>query len=226
MNRLLALMLLAVAPVTAVFAADAAAPAATNAEAVVDKMMDPTQNASAFKDPQAFMAWSNAMADPATSAVMLKRAMDLNNYLRMMNGMMNPASMQNYMQFTDPAVAARWMGAAVDPRFLTGMMGMGMNPNMYGNWMGAPLNPQMQAAAMQMLNPNMYTNMMNVPLSPAALNTMMMPMNPQTSMNWLGAGLNPQTYGQMGQMMDPNAMMKMIPVMPGMPTMPMMVPAR
>jgi len=220
MKRLFTLMLTALCPVTASFAADPAPATPTTSEGWAQKMMDPTQNAAAFKDPQAFLAWSNAMANPATSAVLAKQAMDANTYLRMMSGMMNPAAMQNYMQFTDPSVAMKWMGAGMDPRFMTNMMGMGLNPAMYTNWMGAPMNPQMWAPAMQMLNPSMYTSMMTAPLSPAAMNTMMQPINPQMYMNWMGAGMNPQTYGTWGQMLDPATMMKLMPAMPTLPIAP------
>ena len=50
----------------------AATPSATptTSEAWVAKMTDPTQNASAFKDPKTFVPWMNAMVDPATSIAM------------------------------------------------------------------------------------------------------------------------------------------------------------
>jgi hypothetical protein len=97
MKSLIPLLLLAAAPA---FAADAA-PASN--EALVQKMLDPTQNASAFKDPQAFLAWANSMSNPAASAALAQAGMDPATYVRLLSGMMNPASLQNYMQFTDPS---------------------------------------------------------------------------------------------------------------------------
>jgi hypothetical protein len=197
-------------------------------QAWAQKMTDPTQNASAFKDPAVFAQWSAAMMNPATSVAMMQQAMDPNAYARMLSGMMNPASMQNYMQLMDPAVSMKWLGAAMDPRFYTAMLGQGLNPATYMNWMTLPTNPQMLGLGMQMLNPGMYANMMAAPLNPAMMNAMMTPMNPNTYMNWLGAGLNPATYGSWGNLMtmpaapglpmalpvDPAALLKMMPAMP------------
>jgi 2-polyprenyl-6-methoxyphenol hydroxylase-like FAD-dependent oxidoreductase len=70
------------------------------------------------------MAWSNAMANPSTSAALAQMGMDPATYVRMMSGLMNPASMQNYMQFSDPSIAMKWMGAGLDPRMYTQMAGM------------------------------------------------------------------------------------------------------
>ncbi len=215
MKSLLSLLLLSVSPVFAADEAPATAPSSPDAWA--HRMMNPTQNASAFKDPAAFMAWTQAMADPATGKALLKQGMDSATYISMAGGMMNPATMQNYMQFADPGLATKWMGAGMDPRFLNGMLGMGMNPGMYGNWMAAPMNPQMWAPAMQMLQPTTMGNMMMAPLSPAAMNTMMLPMSPQTYMQWMNAGINPATYGGMGQMLNPAALMRLMPAMPAAP---------
>lgn len=210
-------------PVLALLAAhglvQASDPASTPAPATpqvwADKMVDPTQNASAFKDPAAFAQWSAAMMNPATSMALMQQGMDPNAYARMLSGMMNPASMQNYMQFVDPAIAMKWMAAGVDPRFLTALLGQGLNPASYLNWMALPANPQMWNMGMQMLNPGMYTNMMAAPMNPAMLNSMMTPLNPNTYMNWMGAAANPATYGPWGSMMA-------LPGQPGM--VPMVMP--
>jgi hypothetical protein len=224
MKSLIPLMLLAAVPAFAADPAPATVPAA--GEALAKQMLDPTKNTAAFKDPQAFMAWSNAMANPSTSAALAQMGMDPATYVRMMSGLMNPASMQNYMQFSDPSIAMKWMGAGLDPRMYTQMAGMAANPAMYGNWMQAPVNPQMWSPAMQMLNPGMYGNWMQAPMSPGAMNTMMAPMNPNMYMNWMGAGADPRTYGNWGQMMnmqnmapaiDPAVILKLLQAMPAMP---------
>lgn len=204
--------------------------AADTPEATAEKMLDPTRNASAFKDPKAFAEWTGAMMNPATSMALTQKGMDPNTYMKMMGGMMNPAAMQNYMQFMDPAVSMKWMAAGMDPNFYTALMAQGLNPAMYANWMAAPMNPQAMNMGMQMMNPAMYGNWMMAPMSPQGVNTMMAPMNPNMYMNWMGAGMNPQTYGTWGQMMgapaqaagavaapvanpfDPSALMKMMPV--------------
>jgi hypothetical protein len=196
------------------------------------KMLDTTQNAAAFRDPAAFQQWTNAMLNPATSMAMMQQGMDPNTTIRLLSGLMNPASMQNYMQFTDPNVAMKWLSAGIDPRFATAMLSQGLNPNVYSNMMAAPFSPQMMGMGTQMLNPNMYTNWMTAPMNPAAVNTMMAPLNPNLYTNWMNTGMNPNTYGSWGQMMtmpmaqtgaqtggialDPAMLLKLLQLMPTM----------
>ncbi len=209
--------------------------AADTPQAVAERMLDPTRNAAAFKDPAAFTQWTADMMNPATSLALAQKGMDPNVLTQMAAGMMNPAALQNYMQFTDPAVAMKWMAAGMNPNFYTALMAQGLNPANYLNWMTLPINPQALGMGMQALNPALYANWMAAPLSPQAVNTMMAPMNPNLYMNWMGAGMNPATYGTWGQMMaapaqavgatvptpapgvaanplDPAALMKMLPI--------------
>jgi hypothetical protein len=109
--------------------------------------------------------------------------------------------MQNYMQFVDPAIVMKWMGAGMDPRFINSLLSQGINPSNYLNMMMAPMSPQMLNLGGQMMNPAMYGNWMNAPMNPAAMNAMMAPMNPNLYGQWMGAGMDPRTYGPWGQMM-------------------------
>ena len=203
------------------------AQAADTPEATADKMLDPTRNASAFKDPQAFTAWAANLMNPATSMALAQKGIDPNTYIRMMAASMNPATMQNYMQFTDPNVAMKWMAAGMNPNFYTALMAPGMNPSTYTNWMAAPMSPQAMNLMAAPLNPALMGNWMTAPVSPAAMNAMMAPMNPGLYTNWMGAGMNPATYGTWGQMMaapttampvlDPAALLKMMPAPPTAP---------
>lgn len=228
MNRI-AILLAVLAASNLVQAADTPASAATpgTPQAWAEKMLDPTQNASAFKDPAAFQQWSAAMMNPATSMALMQQGMDPNTVIRMLSGLMNPASMQNAMQFSDPNIAIKWMAAGIDPRFAANLLSQGLNPNAYLNMMQAPLSPQMLGMGAQMLNPGMYGNWLAAPTQPAALNAMMAPMNPGMYMNWMGAGMNPNTYGPWGQMLgmpgapaatvpfiDPALLMKMLQTLP------------
>ncbi len=113
------------------------------------------------------------------------------------------AAFQNYMQFMDPAVSMKWMGAAMDPNFYTAAMAPFMNPNLYMKWMMAPMDPRAMQMGMQMMNPGMYTNWMMAPMSPQAMNAMMAPMNPATYTNWMNTAVNPATYGTMGAFVNP-----------------------
>ena len=178
-----------------------------------DRMLDPTRNTAAFKDPKAFVEWSNAMLNPATSMALAQKGIDPNTYLRMLAGMMNPATLQNYMQLTDPAMAMKWAAAGIDPNFYTALLGQGLNPANLLPWLTAPVSPQAMNLGMQMLNPAMYGNWLTAPVSPQAMNTMMAPLNPNLYMNWLGAGMNPKTYGSWGAMASPLTAPLAVPVL-------------
>ena len=221
---------------TAVFltalALNHAAWAADTPEAAADRMLDPTRNASAFKDPKAFSEWVGNMMNPATSLALAQRGIDPNTSVRMMAAGLSPATMQNYIQFSDPAVLMKWMAAGMDPNFYASLMAQGLNPANYLGWMTAPLSPQALGLMAAPLNPGLYANWMAAPISPQAVNAMMAPMNPNLYMNWMGAGMNPATYGTWGQMLtapaqtvgatpaasapanplDPAALMKMLPI--------------
>ena len=55
--------------------------AADTPQAVADRMLDPTRNASAFKDPAAFTQWTGTMMNPATSMALMQQAMNPNTSL-------------------------------------------------------------------------------------------------------------------------------------------------
>jgi outer membrane protein OmpA-like peptidoglycan-associated protein len=197
---------LAVALILATGLAQAADTATTPAEpatpqSAADQMFNPAAYPAIAGNPAAFAQWSAAMANPATSMAMMQQGMQPETYARMMAAMMNPAMLQNYMRFIDPAMYTRWMEAAMNPNFYTGMMAPAMNPANYLNWMSLPVNPQMWGQGMQMLNPALYMRWPGAPLNPAMLNTMMTPMNPSTYTNWMGAAMNPRTYGPWGGFM-------------------------
>lgn len=201
--------------------------AAETPEATAEKMLDPTRNAAAFKDPKALTEWTANMMNPATSLALMQKGMDPNTASKMLAGMMNPATLQNYMQFTDPVVAMKWMAAGLDPKFYTALLAQGLNPASYLSWLAAPMSPQAMNMGAQLLNPALYANWMAAPMSPQAVNAMLAPLNPNLYMNWMGAGMNPANYGAWGQMLaapagvpaaapanplDPNALMKLLPL--------------
>lgn len=213
----------------AALALNHAALAADTPEATADRMLDPTRNASAFKDPQAFTAWTANMMNPATSMALAQKGIDPNTYVRMLAAGMNPATLQNYLQLTDPAMVNKWLAAGMNPNFYTSLAAQGLNPATYMNWMAAPVSPQAMGLMAAPLNPALYGNWMAAPMNPQAVNAMMAPMNPNLYMNWLGAGMNPATYGAWGQMLnvpaqaagaaapaaaplDPAALMKLLPL--------------
>ena len=155
------------------------------------RMGDFTQNASAFKDPKAFNPWFGAMTDPSAVAAALPMMIEPGTWIRTTSSMMQPGMVSNYMGFTDPNVAARWMGAAMDPNFYAQNAFSMTDPNKLMRWMMLPMDPRVMQTGMSMLNPNTYMKWMMAPMDPRVMGMMLTPMNPQFYGSMAGAVINP-----------------------------------
>jgi len=171
-------------------------PAHRNADQWVARMGDFTKNSQAFKDPQVFLYWVNAMTDPSMVAAMADAGLEPGAWLRMMTSMMQPAAVGNYAQFMmDPAIYARWATAMLDPMWYTKMITSMTNPSKIMGWMTLPMDQRLMRASMKMLDPNLYLRFMMMPTDPRGMSLMFAPMNPQLYGSMLGALVSPQLVG-------------------------------
>lgn len=216
-----------------------------SAEQWVGRMTDFTQNASAFKDPAQFAAWSNAMTDPSMVAAMGTQMMEPGNLLRSMTTMMQPGTTGNYMQFMDPNMYMRWGGAMMNPMWYTQMATSMADPGKMMRWVMLPMDPKMMGMGMQMMDPNLYMKWMMTPTDPRAMSLMFAPMNPQLYGSMMGGVMNTKNMGYpWGTFMnpaqpvvqvqgaapvaspinvwDPSTWFSMMNMFGGMPTMPSM----
>lgn len=155
------------------------------------RMGDFSQNASAFKDPRVFTPWFGAMTDPSMVAAAMPMMMEPGSWIRTSSSMMQPGMVSNYMGFTDPNVAARWMGAAMDPNFYMQNAFSMTDPNKLMRWMMLPMDPRVMQTGMSMLNPNTHMKWMMAPMDPRVMGMMLTPMNPQFYGSMAGAVINP-----------------------------------
>ncbi|ODU90109.1 MAG: hypothetical protein BGO61_06015 [Thiobacillus sp. 65-69] len=211
----------------------------------VGRMTDFTQNASAFKDPAQFAAWTNAMTDPSMVAAMGIQMMEPGNMLRSMTTMMQPGTVNNYMQFMDPSVYMKWGGTMMNPMWYTQMATSMADPSKMMRWVMLPMDPKMWNMGMQAMNPNLYMKWMMTPTDPRAMSLMFAPMNPQLYGSMMGGMFNGQAMGPTwGAFMhpaqpvvsvqgaapvaspinvfDPSSWFSMFNMFGGMPTMPAM----
>lgn len=171
-------------------------PASRSADQWVARMADFTKNSQAFKDPQVFAHWMNAMTDPAMVAAMTEAGVEPGNWLHMMTTMMQPAAMSNYAQFMmDPTIYARWGGAMLNPMWYTKLATDMANPRKMMGWMMLPMDQRLMQASMKMLDPNMYLKFMMMPTDPRGMALMFAPMNPQLYGSMMGGLVNPQLMG-------------------------------
>jgi outer membrane protein OmpA-like peptidoglycan-associated protein len=171
-------------------------PASRNADQWVAQMADFTKNSQAFKDPQVFIHWMNAMTDPAMVAAMADAGLEPGNWLHMMTTMLQPAAMSNYAQFgIDPAIYARWAAALLDPMWYTKMITNMTNPSKIMGWMMLPMDQRLMRASMKTLDPNLYMKFMMMPTDPRGMALMFAPMNPQLYGSMMGGLVNPGLVG-------------------------------
>ena len=199
-------------------AADAVAsaqpPIPQTPEAWLQRMTDFSQNGIAFKDPRAFMAWSNAVTEPGFYPVLVQGMSNPSMPLNMLNSAVNPAAVRNMASFADPAIAARWMGAAVDPRFYAQMATQFADPSKLMRWVMLPMDPRAIQAAGQMVNPAQAMQWATVPMDPRLWNVAGNMINPAAYAGMAGVAMNPQSYGLLqGAAVQPGVPI-MVPVLP------------
>ena len=175
--------------------AQAAAETPKNAEQWVGRMADFTQNATSFRDPAQFAAWTNAMTDPSMVTAMGTQMIEPGNMLRSMTTMMQPGTTGKFMQFMDPNVAMRWGGAMMNPAFATQMATQMADPGKMMRWVMLPMDPKMMGLGMQMMDPNLYVKWMMSPTDPRGMAVMFAPMNPQLYGSMVGGMMNPKMVG-------------------------------
>ncbi|HEY9100318.1 MAG TPA: OmpA family protein [Thiobacillus sp.] len=219
-----------------------------NAEQWVGRMTDFTQNASSFKDPAQFAAWTHAMTDPSMVTAMGNQMIEPGNMLRSMTTMMQPGTTGKFMQFMDPNVAMRWGGAMMNPMYATQMATQMADPGKMMRWAMLPMDPKMMNMGMQMMDPNLYMRWMMSPTDPRGMAVMFAPMNPQLYGSMMGGmipqqmvGGNQSTWGRFMypaqpvvsvqppapvsspiDVYDPSTWFSMMSMFGGMPSMPAM----
>lgn len=156
------------------------------------RMLVPTQNGLALRDPQAFTQWLGALGNPATALALAGHGVDPNTHARMLAAMAHPATLQNYLQFTDANTALRWLAAGMDPNFYAAALTQGLNPANSLAWLSLPVNPQAWGLGMQMLNPVFYANWIRAPLKPNVQGAMLTPLDAAAPGHWSGAASDPQ----------------------------------
>ncbi len=187
--------------------ADAPAPAQPplpqTSEAWVQNMTDFSRNGIAFKDPRAFLAWSNAVTEPGFYPVLVQGMTNPTMPLNMLNSSVSPAAMRNVASFADPAIAARWMGAAIDPRFYTQMATQFVDPAKMMRWVMMPMDPRVAQVAGQMMNPAQAMQWAMVPTDPRLMNAAGNMINPALYTGMAGVAMNPQSYPMWGAVAQP-----------------------
>jgi outer membrane protein OmpA-like peptidoglycan-associated protein len=176
-----------------------AAPASPvpNQEEWVNRMTDFTRNMAAVKDPRQFMPMFQAVTEPGFYTTFGRVAMDPTAWMHMMNSMTHPGAYSNAMQFMDPGVYLKWLGASLDPAFYTQVLSQLSDPAKIMRWSMLPTDPQVWNMLMQTVNPNLYMRWGMMPMDPLTWQFLGTMINPATYMSWLNEAMKPASYGDM-----------------------------
>lgn len=86
-------------------------------EAWLARMMDPTRNGLAAKNPELFAEWLDAVTEPRFMTALASVTMTPGTYSNTFGKVADPATVRNWAEFADPQIGLRWMAAGLDPRF-------------------------------------------------------------------------------------------------------------
>jgi len=86
-------------------------------EAWLARMMDPTQNGLAGKNPEAFAQWLDAVTEPRFMTALAAVALKPETYAGSLGKMVDPATVRNWAEFADPQIYLQWMAAGLNPNF-------------------------------------------------------------------------------------------------------------
>jgi hypothetical protein len=201
LNRIAAALLLTL-PVIA--SADQSVPVTPDTpQAWLDRMTDMTKNGTAFRDPKTFTAWFNAVTEPSFYVTMGNNMLEPGNWVKMGAAATEPGVIGNFVQFSDPAVAAKWMGAAMDPNFYTAIMTTGMDIGKWTRWFNASLDLNSYAPAIKTLDPNLYLKWMTASMNMNTYQPFMKMMDPAYYTKVATVAADPKTYGVWGSFADP-----------------------
>jgi hypothetical protein len=129
----LLLLLTATASIAADTAPDKTLPATP--EAWLAQMLDGKKNGAAFKDPQAFAEWLDAVTEPRFMTALAAVAVDPATYPKAMADAIDPAAARNWSEFTDPQLYLRWMLASASPSFQQAIIGKVTDPAKMKRWL-------------------------------------------------------------------------------------------
>lgn len=151
-------------------------------EAWLARMLDATRNGSAFKDPNAFAEWLDAITEPRFMTALAATAVDPSTYPNAMANAIDPAAARNWSEFTDPQLYLRWMLASANPSFQQAIVTRMTRPDKAKRWAEAAARPTEYGAVLTRFGS-----------APAAW------MQPAVAMAWVGAmqeGMARQARGQ------------------------------
>ncbi len=166
-------------------------PAPTNTGEWADRCSDARVNSWGFKDPKNFVRFLETFSDPAIFLEFARRMEDPESYARMLSLMLEPETIRNYLEWTDPAIYAKWSQALLDPNFIAAATRPLLDPNASLRWLTLPVDQRTWSVGLNMINPAMWVKWATAPLNPKVMHPLFKMMDPTTTVRWFQAASDP-----------------------------------
>lgn len=100
----------------------------------LDQMLDSSRNGAAFKDPQAFVEWLDAITEPQFMTALATATIDPKTYPRALSTLIRPETARNWAEFTNPLLYLRWMVTGTNPDFYNAIIERLADPEKAKRW--------------------------------------------------------------------------------------------
>ena len=174
--------------------AEEIAPAPSKLQRWADRCTNFTTNGWAFKAPERFLTWLDVFSDPGIWLEFARRGLDPQTYVRTADSFLDPATVRNYLEWSDPAIYDRWGAALAGPQFITAVNATLFDPGRFMRWMMLPLDPGPWNIMLTAMNPETWVKWLSAPMDPATQAFLAKAADPNTLNAWLGALADPGNY--------------------------------
>lgn len=155
-----------------------------SSQAWLDQMLDTSRNGAAFKDPQAFVEWLDAITEPQFMTALATASISPDKYHRALSSLVRPETARNWAEFTNPLLYLRWLLTGTHPDFYNAIIERLADPGkakrwaQYGNQPDATVSMRKAGQPEQILKSLAATG-------PEMLEPMAKLANPGTYLAWL-----------------------------------------
>ena len=133
---------------------------------MADRCSDFTTNGWGFKAPNNFLTWLDMFSDPSIWLEYAQRGLDPQTYVRTANSLLEPAAVRNHLEWTDPLIYSKWLGASATPEFYTQVNATLFDPGRMMRWVMLPLDPRPWNILFGAANPETWAKWLNAPFDP------------------------------------------------------------
>jgi len=115
-----------------------------NGRECLESMLDAPPVGSAFRSPQEFVEWLDAITEPQFMTALATASVDAGTYRRALSGLVRPETARNWAEFTQPLLYMRWLMTGTRPAFYNAIVERLSDPQKTLRWVdygraGGPL---------------------------------------------------------------------------------------